>query len=62
LIKFGEAPEGKLISSTGGAAAGRAVAHAAAEKLIAVVLELGGKSPNIVFAERRTSDPRNSDS
>jgi acyl-CoA reductase-like NAD-dependent aldehyde dehydrogenase len=38
-----------MVSFTGGTAAGRAVAHAAAERLIPVVLELGGKSPNIVF-------------
>jgi betaine-aldehyde dehydrogenase len=40
-----------MISFTGGTAAGRAVAHAAAEKLTPVILELGGKSPNIVFAD-----------
>jgi acyl-CoA reductase-like NAD-dependent aldehyde dehydrogenase len=40
-----------MISFTGGTTAGRAVAHAAAENLTPVVLELGGKSPNIVFAD-----------
>jgi betaine-aldehyde dehydrogenase len=40
-----------MISFTGGTTAGRAVAHAAAEKLTPVILELGGKSPNIVFAD-----------
>lgn len=40
-----------MISFTGGTTAGRAVAHAAAENLVPVVLELGGKSPNIVFAD-----------
>ncbi len=44
-------PGVNMVSFTGGTAAGRAVAHAAAEKLIPVVLELGGKSPNIVFAD-----------
>ena len=40
-----------MISFTGGTAAGRAVARAAAEKLTPTILELGGKSPNIVFAD-----------
>jgi aldehyde dehydrogenase (NAD+) len=37
------------ISFTGGAATGRAIARAAAENLTPLTLELGGKSPNIVF-------------
>lgn len=36
---------------TGSVATGRRVAHLAAEKLIPATLELGGKSPNIVFAD-----------
>ncbi len=36
---------------TGGDAGGRAVARAAAEHLVPVMLELGGKSPNIVFED-----------
>ncbi len=36
---------------TGGEAGGRAVARAAAEHLVPVMLELGGKSPNIVFED-----------
>jgi len=44
-------PRVNMISFTGGTTAGRAVAHAAAENLTPVVLELGGKSPNIVFAD-----------
>ena len=44
-------PAINMVSFTGGNAAGRAVAHAAAEKLMPTVLELGGKSPNIVFED-----------
>jgi acyl-CoA reductase-like NAD-dependent aldehyde dehydrogenase len=40
-----------MISFTGGTAAGRAVAAAAAERIVPVVLELGGKSPNIVMQD-----------
>ncbi|MFC4049924.1 aldehyde dehydrogenase [Actinomadura syzygii] len=40
-----------LISFTGGQRTGRLVARAAADNLVAVALELGGKSPNIVFAD-----------
>jgi betaine-aldehyde dehydrogenase len=40
-----------FVSFTGGTATGRAIAHQAAEKLMPVSLELGGKSPNIVFAD-----------
>jgi betaine-aldehyde dehydrogenase len=39
------------VSFTGGTATGRAIARQAAEKLMPVSLELGGKSPNIVFAD-----------
>jgi acyl-CoA reductase-like NAD-dependent aldehyde dehydrogenase len=39
------------IAFTGSVAAGRAVAHAAADTFKSVSLELGGKSPNIVFAD-----------
>ena len=40
-----------MISFTGGTAAGRAIASAAAERIVPVVLELGGKSPNIVMED-----------
>ena len=40
-----------LISFTGGTQAGRAIAEIAARRLIPVILELGGKSPNIVCAD-----------
>ena len=39
------------IAFTGSTATGRAIAHAAAERNARVSLELGGKSPNIVFAD-----------
>jgi betaine-aldehyde dehydrogenase len=37
------------VSFTGGTSTGRRIAHAAADKLMPVSLELGGKSPTIVF-------------
>ena len=39
----------KKISFTGGTSTGRHIAHVAAERLIPTSLELGGKSPTIVF-------------
>ncbi|MET8575134.1 aldehyde dehydrogenase [Streptomyces sp. NPDC005012] len=39
------------VTFTGGTATGRGVAHAAAEKLIPVSLELGGKSPTVVLED-----------
>ena len=44
-------PYVKRIAFTGGDAGGRAVATAAAQTFKRVSLELGGKSPNIVFAD-----------
>lgn len=41
----------KKVSFTGGTSTGRMIAHAAAEKLMPVTLELGGKSPTIVFPD-----------
>jgi betaine-aldehyde dehydrogenase len=41
----------RKISFTGGTVTGRAIAATAAQKLIPVTLELGGKSPTIVFAD-----------
>ncbi|RAR57923.1 betaine-aldehyde dehydrogenase [Paraburkholderia unamae] len=40
-----------MVSFTGGTASGRAIAGVAAQRLIPVGLELGGKSPHIVFAD-----------
>ncbi len=39
------------IAFTGSTATGRSIAHAAADNLIPATLELGGKSPNIFFAD-----------
>ncbi|MEU8350652.1 aldehyde dehydrogenase [Streptomyces sp. NPDC048845] len=39
------------VTFTGGTSTGRTVAHAAAEKLIPVSLELGGKSPTVVLED-----------
>jgi len=44
-------PGVQMVSFTGGAASGRRIASAAAEKLMPLALELGGKSPHIVFAD-----------
>lgn len=44
-------PGVRFVSFTGGTQSGRRVAAIAAEKLMAVALELGGKSPHIVFAD-----------
>jgi acyl-CoA reductase-like NAD-dependent aldehyde dehydrogenase len=41
----------KRIAFTGGTAVGKGIARAAVDKLMPVSLELGGKSPNIVFAD-----------
>lgn len=40
-----------MISFTGGAAGGRAVAHRAAQRPVPCVMELGGKSATLVFAD-----------
>ncbi|HEU5284337.1 MAG TPA: aldehyde dehydrogenase family protein [Burkholderiales bacterium] len=44
-------PGVRFLSFTGGTASGRRIASIAAEKLMPVALELGGKSPHIVFAD-----------
>src|SRR4051794_37381128 len=44
-------PEVRKVTFTGSVETGKIVAKAAAEKLIPVTLELGGKSPMIVFAD-----------
>ena len=42
-----------MIAFTGGTRTGRAIGRAAAELIIPCILELGGKSPNIVFDDAR---------
>ena len=44
-------PAIRKIAFTGSVRAGRLIGKAAAERIIPVTLELGGKSPNIVFAD-----------
>ncbi|HEY3877025.1 MAG TPA: aldehyde dehydrogenase family protein [Trebonia sp.] len=45
------------VAFTGSTATGRAVAHAAAENINKVTLELGGKSPQVVFADADLAGP-----
>ncbi|MEV7547619.1 aldehyde dehydrogenase family protein [Streptomyces sp. NPDC089915] len=49
--RLAEHPDVDLISFTGGLVSGTKVARAAAEGVKKVALELGGKNPNIVFAD-----------
>jgi aldehyde dehydrogenase (NAD+) len=44
-------PDIDMVSFTGSTRAGRAVSHSAAESIKRVTLELGGKSPNIIFED-----------
>lgn len=44
-------PGVKMVSFTGGTGTGKAIGMVAAERLIPVALELGGKSPHIVFED-----------
>ena len=48
---LGDSPDIDLISLTGGLDAGRALLHGAAVNVKRVALELGGKNPNIIFAD-----------
>jgi betaine-aldehyde dehydrogenase len=41
----------RMVSFTGGTAVGRRISELAGKKLIPAVLELGGKSPHIIFAD-----------
>jgi acyl-CoA reductase-like NAD-dependent aldehyde dehydrogenase len=44
-------PDVRMISFTGGTATGRTIAKIAGERLVPTALELGGKSPHIIFAD-----------
>ncbi|MEL6217903.1 MAG: aldehyde dehydrogenase family protein [Pseudomonadota bacterium] len=44
-------PDIDVVSFTGSTRAGRSVARSAAERMARVTLELGGKSPNLLFAD-----------
>lgn len=46
-----EHPDVAKVAFTGSTSTGRSVMHAAAEHLAPVSLEMGGKSPNIIFAD-----------
>ena len=46
-----ESPDVDLVSFTGGVATGKTIAAAAAGTVKKVALELGGKNPNVVFAD-----------
>lgn len=46
-----EDPRIGLISFTGGTSTGQSIARGAADRLVPMILELGGKSPHIVFAD-----------
>ncbi|HEY2630173.1 MAG TPA: aldehyde dehydrogenase [Usitatibacter sp.] len=49
-------PGVRMVSFTGGTASGRRIAAIAAERLIPAALELGGKSPHIIFADAAIED------
>jgi betaine-aldehyde dehydrogenase len=49
--RLSEHPDVDLVSFTGGVVTGRAIMAAAAPTIKKVALELGGKNPNIVFAD-----------
>ncbi|MBL8533950.1 MAG: aldehyde dehydrogenase [Betaproteobacteria bacterium] len=44
-------PRVGMVSFTGGTASGKRIAATAAQKLMPVALELGGKSPHVIFAD-----------
>ncbi|MGW1881045.1 aldehyde dehydrogenase family protein [Streptomyces sp. NPDC001970] len=54
--RLAEHPDVDLVSFTGGLASGRKVMRAAADNVKKVALELGGKNPNVVFADACATD------
>ncbi|MFF9123403.1 aldehyde dehydrogenase family protein [Streptomyces sp. NPDC014889] len=55
-VRLAEHPDVALVSFTGGLVSGAKVARAAADTVKKVALELGGKNPNIVFADACATD------
>jgi betaine-aldehyde dehydrogenase len=51
-----EHPDVDMVSFTGGLATGRAIIRASAATVKRVAVELGGKNPNIVFADSATTE------
>ena len=49
-------PRVRKVAFTGGEATGRAIAHAAAERLVPAVLELGGNDPAVFLADAALTD------
>jgi aldehyde dehydrogenase (NAD+) len=58
-VALASSPDIDKIAFTGSSATGRAIAHAAAERNTRVSLELGGKSPNVIFADADLSNAVN---
>ncbi|WP_431043890.1 aldehyde dehydrogenase family protein [Streptomyces sp. P1-3] len=54
--RLAEHPQVDLVSFTGGLASGTRVMKAAADSVKKVALELGGKNPNVVFADACATD------
>ena len=54
--RLSDHPDVDLVSFTGGLASGTKVAQAAAPSVKKVALELGGKNPNVVFADACATD------
>ncbi|UUN28722.1 aldehyde dehydrogenase family protein [Streptomyces sp. FIT100] len=54
--RLAEHPDVDLVSFTGGLVSGTKVMRAAADSVKKVALELGGKNPNVVFADACTDD------
>ncbi|MFE7774174.1 aldehyde dehydrogenase family protein [Streptomyces sp. NPDC057445] len=54
--RLAEHPDVDLVSFTGGLTSGTKVMRAAADSVKKVALELGGKNPNVVFADACASD------
>ncbi|MFF9621905.1 aldehyde dehydrogenase family protein [Streptomyces griseosporeus] len=54
--RLAEHPDVDLVSFTGGLASGTKVAQAAAVSVKKIALELGGKNPNVVFADACATD------